>query len=184
MYLFVKQAVDDEEEGALLGVQNYKQDLKEKVCLVETQNPGTAQYDKLGHNLEQNHPAEEKGDFHESFREMCVSAAAARDLWKTWCLWTGKRHFSCWPGWVSDTRESRRTRSSLSFNGKKNTKVRQRNWEDPQVEGKGGCGSPPRLLESFLNELLVSMTVVRLFIVVCDRFSSNLASFAIPRCKS
>lgn len=55
--------MDDEEEGALLGVQDYEQDLKEKVCLVETQNPGTAQYDKLGHNLEQNQPAKEKRDF-------------------------------------------------------------------------------------------------------------------------
>lgn len=63
MYLFVQQTVDDEEEGALLGVQNYEEDLKEQVCLVEPQNPGTAQYDKLGHNLEQNHPAEEKRDF-------------------------------------------------------------------------------------------------------------------------
>lgn len=60
--------MDDEEEGALLGIQNYKQDLKEKVCLVETQNPGTAQYDKLSHNLEQNQPAEENRDFVESFR--------------------------------------------------------------------------------------------------------------------
>lgn len=68
MYLFVKETVDNEEEGALLGIQNYKQDLKEKVCLVETQNPGTAQYDKLSHNLEQNQPAEEKRDFDESFR--------------------------------------------------------------------------------------------------------------------
>lgn len=63
MYLFVKQTVDDEEEGALLGVQNYKEDLKEKVYLVDPQNPGTAQYDKLSHNLEQNQPAEEKRDF-------------------------------------------------------------------------------------------------------------------------
>lgn len=55
--------MDDEEEGALLGVQDYEQHLKEKVCLVETQNPGTAQYDKLGHNLEQNQPAKEKGRF-------------------------------------------------------------------------------------------------------------------------
>lgn len=66
-HLFVEQTVDDEEEGALLGVQDYEQDLKEKVCLVETQNPGTAQYDKLGHNLEQNQPAKEKRDF-EFFR--------------------------------------------------------------------------------------------------------------------
>lgn len=76
MYLFVKQTVDDEEEGALLGVQNYKQDLKEKVCLVETQNPGTAQYEKLSYNLEQNQPAEEKRDFGVSFRSRCVLAAA------------------------------------------------------------------------------------------------------------
>lgn len=40
-YLFVEQTVDDEEESALLGIQNYEQDLKEQVCLVETQNPGT-----------------------------------------------------------------------------------------------------------------------------------------------
>lgn len=67
MYLFVEQTVDDEEEGALLGVQNYKKNLKEEVCLVETKNPGTAQNDKLSHNLEQNHPAEEKRDLNESF---------------------------------------------------------------------------------------------------------------------
>lgn len=102
--------MDDEEEGALLGVQNYKEDLKEQVCLVEPQNPGTAQYDKLGHNLEQNHPAEEK---REIFSHMWDSAAAVfRVLWETWCLWNGKRHFSCWPGWFSDTREWHRTRSS------------------------------------------------------------------------
>lgn len=65
MYLFVEQTVDDEEEGALLGVQNDEQDLKEQVCLVDTQNPGTAQYDELGHDLEQNQPAMEKGDLNE-----------------------------------------------------------------------------------------------------------------------
>lgn len=57
--------MDDEEEGALLGVQNDEQDLKEQVCLVETQNPGTAQYDELGHDLEQNQPAKEKRDLNE-----------------------------------------------------------------------------------------------------------------------
>lgn len=60
--------MDDEEEGALLGVQNYKEDLKEKVCLVETQNPGTAQYDKLSHNLEQNQPGAYRRDLNESIR--------------------------------------------------------------------------------------------------------------------
>lgn len=59
MYLFVEQTVDDEKEGALLGVQNDEQDLKEQVCLVDTQNPSTAQYDELGQDLEQNQPAKE-----------------------------------------------------------------------------------------------------------------------------
>lgn len=67
-YLFVEQTVNDEEEGALLGVQNYEQDLKEKVCLVETQNPGTSQNHKLRHNFEQNQPAKEKRAFDEVFR--------------------------------------------------------------------------------------------------------------------
>lgn len=53
-YLLVEQAVDDEEEGALLGVENYKQDLEEEVGLVQAENPGAAQYDKLGNNFEQN----------------------------------------------------------------------------------------------------------------------------------
>lgn len=44
--------MDDKQEGALLGVENDEHDLKEKIGLVETQNPGTAQYHKLGHNLE------------------------------------------------------------------------------------------------------------------------------------
>lgn len=52
VYLLVEQTVDDEEEGALLGVEDYKHDLKEKVHLVEAQNPGAAQYYKLGHDLE------------------------------------------------------------------------------------------------------------------------------------
>lgn len=55
-YLLVEQAVDNEEEGALLGVKNDEEDLEEEVGLVQAQNPGTAQYDKLGHNLEQNQP--------------------------------------------------------------------------------------------------------------------------------
>lgn len=48
--------MDNEEEGALLGVENYKQDLKEEIRLVQAQNPGTAQDDKLGHDLEHNQP--------------------------------------------------------------------------------------------------------------------------------
>lgn len=48
--------MDDEKEGALLGVKNYEEDLKEKVRLVQAQNPGAAQYDKLGHDLEHNQP--------------------------------------------------------------------------------------------------------------------------------
>lgn len=56
VYLFVEQTVNDEEEGSLLRVQNDEHDLKEKIRLVQTQNPGTAQYDKLGYNLEQNQP--------------------------------------------------------------------------------------------------------------------------------
>lgn len=56
VYLFVEQTMNDEEEGALLRVQNDEHDLKEKIRLVQTQNPGTAQYDKLGYNLEQNQP--------------------------------------------------------------------------------------------------------------------------------
>lgn len=68
VYLFVEQTVNDEEEGALLRVQNDEHDLKEKICLVQTQNPGTAQYDKLGYNLEQNQPVKKnvklvKSDF-------------------------------------------------------------------------------------------------------------------------
>ena len=55
-YLLVEQTVDDEEEGALLGVKNYKEHPEEEVCLVQAQYPGTAQYDKLGHDLEHNQP--------------------------------------------------------------------------------------------------------------------------------
>lgn len=82
MYLFVEQTVDDEEEGALLGVQHDEQDLKEQVCLVETQNPGTAQYDELGHDLEQNQPAKEKRDLN----EVDVSFTRSR---QTFCLRPG-----------------------------------------------------------------------------------------------
>lgn len=52
--------MDDEEEGALLGVKNDEHDPKEKIHLVQTQNPGAAQYDKLSHNLEQNQPVKKK----------------------------------------------------------------------------------------------------------------------------
>lgn len=52
MYLFVQQAVDNEEEGTLLGVENDEEHLEEEISLVQTQNPGAAQYDKLGNNLE------------------------------------------------------------------------------------------------------------------------------------
>lgn len=48
VYLFVKQAVDDVEEGALLGIKDYKENLKEEIGLIQAQNPGAAQYDKLG----------------------------------------------------------------------------------------------------------------------------------------
>ena len=60
VYLFVQQTVDDEEEGALLGVKNYEQDLKEQIGLVQAQNPGAAQYEKLSHDLEQNQPETKK----------------------------------------------------------------------------------------------------------------------------
>lgn len=52
--------MDNEEEGALLGVKNDEHDPKEKIHLVQTQNPGAAQYDKLSHNLEQNQPVKKK----------------------------------------------------------------------------------------------------------------------------
>ncbi len=52
--------MNDEKEGTLLGVKNYEQDLKEEICLVEAKNPGTAQNDKLGHNLEQYQPEKKK----------------------------------------------------------------------------------------------------------------------------
>ena len=55
--------MDNEEEGVLLGVENYKQDLKEEIRLVEAQNPGTAQDDKLGHDLEQNQPVKKPLDY-------------------------------------------------------------------------------------------------------------------------
>jgi len=48
--------VHDEEEGALLGVQENEEDLKENVCLEQAQNPRTAQYDKLGQDFEHNQP--------------------------------------------------------------------------------------------------------------------------------
>lgn len=51
IYLFVQQTVDNEEEGALLGVENYEEHLEEEISLVQTQNPGAAQYDELGHDL-------------------------------------------------------------------------------------------------------------------------------------
>lgn len=60
VYLFVQQTVDNEEEGALLGVEDDEEHLEEEISLVQTQNPGAAQYDELGHDLEQNHSAEEK----------------------------------------------------------------------------------------------------------------------------
>lgn len=48
VYLLVKQTVDNVEESSLLGIKNYEDDLKEKIWLIQAQNPGTAQYDKLG----------------------------------------------------------------------------------------------------------------------------------------
>lgn len=127
MYLFVKQTVDDEEEGALLGVQNYKQDLKEKVCLVETQNPGTAQYDKLSHNLEQNQPAEEKRDFEVDVCFSCSCQSFVENLvsldWEMSLLMlarVGLRH-----------QRVAQNKSQFILKGKKNIKVRQSNCEDP-----------------------------------------------------
>lgn len=52
--------MDDEEEGALLGVEEDEQDLKEEIGLVQTQDPGAAQNDKLGHDLEQNQSVEKR----------------------------------------------------------------------------------------------------------------------------
>lgn len=54
--------MDDEEEGALLGVEDDEQDLKEEIGLVQTQDPGAAQNDKLGHDLEQNQSAKKEFD--------------------------------------------------------------------------------------------------------------------------
>lgn len=52
--------MDDVEEGSLLGIKNYEEDLEEKVWLIKAQNPGTAQYDKLSQDLEQNQSADKK----------------------------------------------------------------------------------------------------------------------------
>lgn len=60
VYLFVQQTVDNEEERALLGVEDDEEHLEEEISLVQTQNPGAAQYDELGHDLEQNHSAGRK----------------------------------------------------------------------------------------------------------------------------
>lgn len=49
--------MDNVEKSTLLGVQNYKSNLKEQVRLVQAKNPGTAKYNKLGQYLEQNQPA-------------------------------------------------------------------------------------------------------------------------------
>lgn len=63
--------MDNEEEGALLGVKDYEHDLKEKICLVQTQNPGTAQNDKLSHDLEQNQPVK-KWEFNDTLNINCI----------------------------------------------------------------------------------------------------------------
>lgn len=52
VHLFVQQTVDNEEEGALLGVEDDEEHLEEEISLVQTQNPGAAQDDELGHDLE------------------------------------------------------------------------------------------------------------------------------------
>lgn len=56
-HLLVQQTVHDEEEGALLGVEQYEEHLEEEVGLVQTQDPSAAQDDKLGQDLEHDQPA-------------------------------------------------------------------------------------------------------------------------------
>lgn len=48
--------MDDEEEGALLGVEDYKEDLKEEIGLVQAQDPGTAEDDELSYDLKEDQP--------------------------------------------------------------------------------------------------------------------------------
>lgn len=56
-HLLVQQTVHDEEEGALLGVEQYEEHLEEEVGLIQTQYPSAAQDDKLGQDLEHDQPA-------------------------------------------------------------------------------------------------------------------------------
>ena len=57
-HLLVEQTVHDEEEGALLGVEQDEEHLEEEVGLVQTQDPSAAQDDRLGQYLEHDQPAE------------------------------------------------------------------------------------------------------------------------------
>ena len=57
-HLLVEQTVHDEEEGALLGVEQDEEHLEEEVGLVQTQDPSAAQDDRLGQDLEHDQPAE------------------------------------------------------------------------------------------------------------------------------
>ena len=57
-HLLVEQTVHDEEEGALLGVEQDEEHLEEEVGLVQAQNPSAAQDDRLGQDLEHDQPAE------------------------------------------------------------------------------------------------------------------------------
>lgn len=60
VYLLVEHTVDNEQEGPLLGVEQNEHNLEEEVALVQTQDPGTAQDDKLGQDLEQNQSEKKK----------------------------------------------------------------------------------------------------------------------------
>lgn len=55
-YLLVEQTVYDEEEGALLRVEEDEENTEEKVGLIQAQNPRTAQNDKLGQDFKHNQP--------------------------------------------------------------------------------------------------------------------------------
>lgn len=99
-YLFVEKTVNDVEEGALLGVKEDEEVLGDRACLVEAQDPGTAQYDKLGQNLEdyQSGREREREREHTTSTEhtvLYVWSLRQTDTTRTWCLWTGRHRSSC-----------------------------------------------------------------------------------------
>ena len=77
--------MDDEEEGALLGVKEDEEDLEEKIWLVQAQNPGAAQDDKLGQDLEHDQSANNtntkwvQGGWH--LLRLCVLLRVTFDDW-------------------------------------------------------------------------------------------------------